>query len=580
MSQDRSDIEAIKARLDIVQVVQRYVELRSAGERWTGVCPFHEETKPSFSVSSAVGGYYCFGCQASGDVIDFYSRINGLEFTEALRDLAEEAGVQLRKGAGSGDTSQEQSRRRACYEMHAVALAYYRNELSGPDGAAAREYLQNNRGLSEEMIRQFELGFSPDAWDGLKKRLQQSGYSPEQGVAAGLLSQSKRGRIFDRFRNRIIFPIHDLSGRVVAFGGRAIGDGEPKYLNSSETPIFKKGEHLYGLYQARKSVTQGKRVLLTEGYSDVLSLVQFGFPHACGVLGTALGNSQVRRLAGLCREVVLVFDGDRAGRQAALRSAEMILQQGLSAYVVTLPQDEDVDGLLRSQGAESFQRLLGEASEGLAFCLNMIRYSQVPREIMKWAVSFLSNLGERSWQAYFLPRIAAGLNISETDLRDALAEKSAPSGSPRRGKPQSPEHPSPGRLDRDFLRFALCHPEYVESLKGIGLGEALQTERGRQFWSKILQHGVEDLQPYLDEGEKQFYIQCRFAAGSEGESGRLWWEDIQSRTREIRHKKLYKEFQQALGRAQSQGDWQEMSRLNQEMSRLLQQISQSTKGGE
>jgi DNA primase len=575
MSGDRSDIEAIKARLDIVQVVQRYVRLRAAGERWSGVCPFHEETKPSFSVSSALGAYYCFGCQASGDVIDFYSRINGLEFTEALRDLAEEAGVQLRAKTGSEDASGERSQRRACYEMHAVALAFYRNELAGGRGAAARQYLQQQRGLSEEMIRQFELGYSPNAWDGLKRKLQQSGYSAEQGVTAGLLSQSKGGRIYDRFRNRIIFPIHDLSGRVVAFGGRAIGDGEPKYLNSSESPIFKKGEHLYGLYQARKSVTQGKRVLLTEGYSDVLSLVQFGFPHACGVLGTALGASQVRRLAGLCKEVTLVFDGDRAGRQAALRSAEMILQHGLSVYVVALPQGEDVDGLLRSQGAERFQRLLEEASEGLAFCLNMIRSSHVPREIMNWAVSFLSNLAERSWQAYFLPRVAAGLNISETELRQAVREKSSAAGSggtSRRRASREPEAPSPGRLDRDFLRFALCYPEYMERLQRIGLGEALRTQRGRQLWSKLLEHGVQEVQPHLDQREKQFYIQCRFAADSRQEPEMLW-EDIQSRVREIRHRKRYNELQQALSRAQSQGDMQEVYRL-------LQQMSQSTKGGE
>ena len=577
MSGDRSDIEAIKARLDIVQVVQRYVGLRPAGERWTGVCPFHEETKPSFSVSSSLGMFYCFGCQASGDVIDFYSRINGLEFSEALRDLAEEAGVQLRNKPGGGDVSAEREERRICYDLHAVALAYYRNELDGPRGARAREYLYSKRGLSEGMVRQFELGLSPNAWDGLKRRLTQSGYSPEQGVTAGLLSQSKGGRIYDRFRNRIIFPIHDLGGRVIAFGGRAIGDGEPKYLNSSETPIFKKGEHLYGLYQARKSVTQSKQVLLTEGYSDVLSLVQFGFQNACGVLGTALGPSQIKRLAGLCKEVTLVFDGDRAGRQAALRSAEMILQQGLSVYVVTLPQDEDVDGLLRSQGAESFRRLLAEAREGLAFCLNMIRYSHVPRDIMNWAVSFLSNLGQRSWQAYFLPRIATGLNISEAELREAISDRAkpsgpSPSGTPRRRTAQNPEAPSRGRLDKDFLRFALCHPEYMDHLQRIGLEGALRTDRGRRFWSKLVQHGVEAVQPHLDEGEKQFYIQCRFAADS-GQEPRMLWEDIRARVEEIKHRKRYSELQQALSEAQSRGDWQEVYRL-------LQQISQSTKGGE
>jgi len=570
MSGDRSDIEAIKSRLDIVQVVQRYVRLRAVGERWTGVCPFHQETKPSFSVSSSLGAYYCFGCQASGDVIDFYSRINGLEFGEALQDLAEEAGIQLQRRPGKQEASKERSERRLCYDMHAVALAYYRNELASQRGAAAREYLQGTRGLSGEMIQQFELGYSPDSWDGLKRKLQQSGYSPEQGVTAGLLSQSKRGRIFDRFRNRILFPIHDLSGKVIAFGGRSIGEGEPKYLNSSESPIFKKGDHLYGLYQARKSITQSKRILLTEGYSDVLTLVQFGFSNACGVLGTALGASQIKRMAGLCKEVFLVFDGDRAGMQAAQRSSEMILQHGLSVYVVSLPQDEDVDSLLRSQGAARFRELQEQAREGLAFCLNMIRYSYAPREIMNWAVSFLDNLQQRSWQAYFLPRIAEGLNISEMELRNTVSSGSSRGARARMA--QSPEAPSPARLDREFLRFALCHPEYMESLRLMGLGEALRTQRGSQLWSKLLKYGVDAVQPHLDEGEKQFFIQCRFSTGSQEDSETMW-QDLQARVRELRQKKRYSELQEALSRAQSQGD-------RQEMNRILQQISQWTKGGE
>jgi DNA primase len=222
---------------------------------------------------------------------------------------------------------------------------------------------------------------------------------------------------------------------------------------------------------------------------------------------------------------------------------------------------------------------LEEAREGLAFCLNMIRYSHVPREIMNWAVSFLSNLGERTWQAYFLPRIAAGLNISENELREAVSNTSAQSRSPRRERVRNPEAPSRGRLDKDFLRFAVCHPEYMESLQRIGLGEALRTERGRQFWTKLLQYGVEEVQPHLDQGERQFFIECRFAAES-GQEPEMLWEDIQARVREMQQRKRYKELQQALSEAQSQGDWQEMSRLGQEMSCLLQQFSQSTKGGE
>ena len=570
MSRDRSDIEAIKERLDIVQLVQRYLRLRPVGERWSGVCPFHEETKPSLSVSSSLGAYYCFGCQASGDVIDFYRRINGLEFTEALRDLAEEAGVTLRASSSKEASSEERSRRRLCYEANSVAAAYFQNQLASSRGEEARRYLHQTRGFSQQMSRDFQLGYSPEEWEGLKRKLQQSGYKPEQGVEAGLLSQSRRGRIYDRFRGRILFPIHDLGGKVVAFGGRALGDGEPKYINSSESPVFKKGEHLYGLYQARKSVTQSKEAILTEGYSDVLTLVQYGFTNACGILGTALGPSQIKRLAGLCKRVTLVFDGDRAGVQAAQRSAEMILQQGISAYVVTLPQDVDVDEYLRQHGRDSFRDLLGQAGEGLAFCLSMIRSQYAPREMINWAVSFVSNLGDRSWQAYFLPRIAEGLNISETELRDAVSGNAS---RPTRARGErTPEPPSPGKLDREFLRFAVAHPDYLESLQEIGLQEVLRTDRGRQFWAKLLRYGPEGVEPHLDEGEKRFLIQSRFTVSSEEDPEALW-SDLREKVERMKRQKRHRELQQALQLAQSRGD-------SQEVHRLLAKISHSTKGGE
>ncbi len=569
MALERRDIEAVKERLEIVQLVQRYVQLRQVGERYSGVCPFHQETKPSLSVSPSLGAFYCFGCQASGDAIEFYRRINGLEFREALRDLAEEAGVPLRKGGSPEEDAQKRSLRRLCFEMHSVAAAYFQSELAGPRGEQARKYLQETRGISSEIGREFQLGYSPDAWEGLKRKLQQSGYTPQQGVEAGLLSQNRQGRIYDRFRSRILFPIHDLSGRVIAFGGRAIGDVEPKYLNSSDTPIFKKSEHLYGLYQARKAVTQSGEVLLTEGYSDVLTLVQHGFPNSCGVLGTALSGSQVRRLAGLCNRVILVFDGDRAGVQAAQRSAELVLQQGLSAHVINLPSEEDVDSYLRKLGSDSFRELKEQSLEGLAFCLSMIKSTSAPREIMNWATSFLSNLGQRSWQAFYLPRVAEGLNISERELRNAVLGKTSVSlGS--RGGDAGPQAGSPARLDKEFLRFAVRNPSYIQEMERLGLGEVLRTERGRQFWSKLLEYGMNGVEPYLDEGERQFFIQSRITA-REDEDVSTVWADLRERVLGIKERKWRSELQEALRQAQLRGD-------RREMQRILQKLSQSTKG--
>jgi len=569
MAKDRSDIDEIKAKLDIVQLVQRYVDLRPVGDRWSGVCPFHQETKPSFSVSPELGLFYCFGCQASGDALDFYCRINGLDFAEGIKELAEETGVRLRKGAGTGQGEQASLRRR-CLAMHELAQSFFRHCLTGKPGEPARSYL-SGRGLSQETIEAFGLGYSPDSWEGLKNALQRQGYSAEQGAQAGLLSQSRQGRIFDRFRGRIIFPIFDLGGRVVAFGGRTLGEGEPKYLNSSDTPIFKKGDLLYGLYQARQAITQSKEALLTEGYSDVLTLVQSGFPNACGVLGTALTPAQVKRLSGLCRCVTLIFDGDRAGEQASLRSAAMVLQAGLSARVVSLPQGEDVDSLLRQQGAEALQALLQEAREGLAFCLSMINVYYAPREMLRWAVDFLQGLPEAAWQAYYVPRIAKGLQLSEAELRQALHE---PRGQrERKEMARALQSSSPGARDRELLRFALCYPQYIPSLREHGLEGVLRTERGRAFWSKLVQHGrSDDMLPLLDDGEKRFYVECKFNPAYNVDPEQVW-DDLRAFLDRRRKDREQKELQQALSKAQQRGD-------TREVFRLLEQFSRFSKGEE
>jgi DNA primase len=491
-------IEELKSRLDLGEVVQRFVELKQAGDRLMGVCPFHQETKPSLSVNPGQGFYYCFGCQASGDVIDFYCRINGLEFVEGVHELARECGMQLEPG--SREESGQARARRMCLEMHSLAQSYFRSLLREADGA--RAYLRE-RGLRESVIEHFGLGWSPDAWDGLKRFLAERGYSPEQGVEAGLLSRSARGRIFDRFRSRVTFPIYDLTGRVVAFGGRVVGEGEPKYLNSSETPIFKKGEVLYGLYQARKHVTQTKEALLTEGYADVLSLVQHGFVNACGVLGTALTRTQVQRLAGLCRRVVLLFDGDRAGREAALRSTEMLLRAGLEVRAALLPEGSDADDVLRGSGPDALRSHMEQAREGLVFAVKMISSEKSPKEVSEWAVHFLRGFRDLSLQAYYLPKVAHGLGLSESGLRRALDEQS-PGGARSAGARRAST--APAQRDREILGFAVAHPEYLHRLRDEGVEIVLKTERGRSFWKKLLEYGHEAVSHQLDEGEKRFFF--------------------------------------------------------------------------
>ncbi len=562
-------IQTIKERIDFLDLVRRYVDLRQTGDRWMGVCPFHQETKPSMSVQPERGYFYCFGCHASGDVIDFYSRINGLEFMDAVRELAREAGVQLSQAEDS-QAGNQAGLRRQCLDMHAVAQALFHQALYSEQGKAGRDYLQT-RGFDQEIIERFELGWAPMSWNGLKNSLAQKGFTPEQGVQAGLLSQNKQGRIYDRFRSRIMFPIHNLGGKIVAYGGRIVGQGEPKYLNSSETPIFTKGDLLYGLNQARRNVTQSKQVLLTEGYADVLTLVQFGFDNACGVLGTSLTSTQVRRLSGLCTEVVLIFDGDRAGREAALRSAEMILTAGLQVRVVSLPDSQDVDNLLRSQGKQALQELIQEAKEGLAFCLHMITSNAAPKDIMSWAVRFLTSLGQESWQAYYLPRMAEGLHVSEAELRKAL-QKTKRSSSPQQPAKTPITIRASGQRDRELLAFAVRCPQYVPQLKAHGLAGLLRTERGQRFWEKLCTHGSEYILPFLDEGEKAFFVSCQMHE-KDPEKDRAVFEDICNLLIQGRERTTKQRLRAAIAQAQDSGN-------EQEMARLLDAYSQFLKGGE
>ncbi len=553
---DQGLIAQIKARLRIEDVIGRHVELRPSGNRLVAPCPFHQETKPSFSVNPEGGFYYCFGCQASGDIIEFYRTINGLEFAEAVEALAREAGLEVRRRPeyrAPGEISRSQ-----CLDMHALAAVFYRDTLGRAPGQAARDYIAR-RGLAPEIVERFCLGWAPASWNELRDHLRGRGFSEAVAEKAGLVSKSAKGRYYDRFRERLIFPIMNLSAQTVAFGGRSLVDGDgPKYLNSSETPIYTKGEHLYGLYQARRAMSHSKSVLLTEGYVDVLSLHQFGFENSCGVLGTALTPEQVHRLSGLVGQVDLVFDGDNAGRKAALRSAEMILAQGLKCRVLCLPEGEDVDSVLQMNGRESLLELSAQAMDGLDYCLRQLSANQSPKDVLNWAIGFMSRLKNLDWKSFYLPKLAAGLGLSEIELRRTLGEKGAdaPAFSPARL-----EQCKPSQLDKNLLAFAVRFPEYHGQLHELGLGEALATERGRIFWSKIFGVSPHEVLSRMDQGEKQFYVQCQMRTDVTVDDGRSEWDEVQDFLRQTGQRRDLESLNSGLRKARQSGDFQEELRL-------------------
>lgn len=512
MTQRNSDaIQAIKSRINIADLVRRYVELRPVGSRLVAPCPFHQETKPSFSVNEEQGTFYCFGCQASGDIFDFYGRINGLDFRESLEQLAEEAGVRLEHFTSAPGQTAAHSRKRDMLAIHKIAAAHFAGNLSVGSAHDCRDYIRE-RGLNREIVEKFQLGWSLDAWQDLRDTLHRSGFRDDTAVECGLLSRNAGGRVYDRFRNRLMFPIFGLSGQVIAFGGRILPalarEDDAKYINSSDSPIYKKGEHLYGLFQARRSIEVEKCAMLTEGYMDVLTLHQFGYTNAVAGLGTALTPEQVKRLSGFCSTVELLYDGDAPGRKAAFKACGMMLARGMSCRVVLFPEKDDIDSLLRSRGKEAFEDLRRQAREGLSFCIATLRAGS-PRESVEWARAFLAEIEIPELFHRIASELASGLGLTESELRGAVLERRQ-----NNAKTFSRRSPEPVRKvsrDREIMTFAVRYPQRLEDLRSYGADLALSAPWAYRLWNKLETISADEIFSALDEQEKKFWIRCRSA---------------------------------------------------------------------
>lgn len=360
-------LEAFKARLPIADVVGRFVRLTRRGHEHVGLCPFHKEKSPSFTVAGDKGFFHCFGCGASGNAIDFVMRLEGLEFRDAVLRVADLTGIEAPQLGSRGEGRRvDDALHRACQ----AAATWFAGRLRSADGEAAMRYLVG-RGVSEGAARRFGLGYAPERRDGLKRALLAEGFTEAQLVEAGLLiAPEEGGASFDRFRHRLMFPIQDRRGRVVAFGGRALGEARAKYLNSPDTPLFHKGELLYNLANARQPARTAGTVLVVEGYMDVIACAEAGFGHTVAPLGTALTDRQLGLLWQVTDEPVICLDGDAAGLRAAAKVAEKVLpmlQAGRSVRFALLPEGEDPDSLVRGQGADALDAVIGKATSLVDF---------------------------------------------------------------------------------------------------------------------------------------------------------------------------------------------------------------------
>ena len=416
----REIIDDIRARNDVVDVIGMYVNLKRAGSNYNGLCPFHSEKTPSFTVFPGTQSFYCFGCGAGGDVITFLMKSENLDYVAAVETLAKRSGITI-------PSSEEEERgisRKRIYEMNLEAAKYFRDCLfDEKKGKAGLEYLLNRRKLPPAVIKRFGLGFAPDSFGELTDHLKRKGFTDEELVVGFLGGRSKKtGRVYDYFRNRVIFPIIDTSGNVVAFGGRVMDDSKPKYLNTSDTPGFKKGRNLFALNYAKKHCAE--QMILCEGYMDVIALHSAGFENAVATLGTALTPDQARIMAKYTKKVIISYDSDEAGQRAATRAVGILSDVGLEVKILKMSGAKDPDEYIKKYGNDSFRRLLGESRTGFEFKLDSVisKYDltlpenkiRVSSEICEY-ISEFSSSAERD---VYIAALAKKLEISPDALKN------------------------------------------------------------------------------------------------------------------------------------------------------------------
>lgn len=418
----RSDLDEIRNRASIVEVVSEYVTLRKAGRNFVGLCPFHREKTPSFSVNPDKQIFYCFGCGEGGDVFSFLMKINNTGFPEALKLLAGKLGIALAQFKSSADA--KSSPKSKIFKINAVACEYFSRCLRANMGVGAREYL-NKRGIGEQIIKEFRLGFAPDGWRSLRGELEKNRVPLNLAEQAGLLV-AKEGKAdhYDRFRARLIFPVENLSGQVIAFGGRILGKGDPKYLNSPESPVYIKGRNLYALSRSREDIRKQGYAVVVEGYFDALAMWAAGIKNVVATLGTALTKEHLDLLRRYTEELVIIFDPDEAGRHAVERSLKLFLTEKISARIVILPDNLDPDEYVRKFGRQAMLDQISGSQSLIDFFIDKnVMPGQTPEKrivSLREALAFLTQIEDVLQRNIFLKRMSERLGIDQELLKTEI----------------------------------------------------------------------------------------------------------------------------------------------------------------
>ena len=494
----------ILARTDIGEVIGAYVTLRKRGNDLVGLCPFHGEKSPSFHVHPDRGFFKCFGCGAGGDALSFLQKHENVGFLDALRILAKRTGVELE--AEDPRAARARNEREAIYHANDVARAWFHRMLLDPRaGAEARAYCER-RGIARETIETFSLGYAPAGWDGLVGELRRNDVDLALAAKAGLLKPSQRGGFYDFYRERLMIPTLAITGETIAFGGRALGDAEPKYLNTSTTPVYTKGRYLFALNAARRAAAKDDSVIVVEGYLDCIALHQAGFANAVAALGTAFTPEQAHELRKVCSRAVLCFDADAAGTEAALKSIDVLSAEGVEAWALRIPEGKDPDEFVRRNGADAFAALLAKPVAATQVKID----AEIDRRkgrvedgrLARWAEETIHRLAPREewdrWRVY----VAGRLGLAVDDLRKSrLLVSTAPvphgggfpaANASRHLVPSLAAKPS---FEREVLAIVMDEPALVGEF-GTRIGpDAFENPGHRRVWARLVEHASSLAQP-------------------------------------------------------------------------------------
>jgi DNA primase len=542
--------DRVKQQADIVRVVGEYVQLKKAGQNFRGLCPFHSEKTPSFNVHPTRQIYHCFGCGKGGDVFSFVMEMEKCEFPDAVRLVAEKSGIAVPRAKERSPQERKQNQQRSAFvEMHREAQTFFVQQLEGTaEGKAARAYLED-RGLDKSAIERFGIGYAPSGGDALLRILKQK-YAEKLLGDSGLVSRSEQGdRMFDRFRRRITFPIANESGKIVAFGARALGEDQPKYLNSPETPIYSKSNVLYHLDRAKEALRRSDFAVLVEGYMDAIAVARAGISNVVASCGTSLAEPQIKLLGRFTKRVIVNYDPDAAGQAATERSISLLLEQDFEVKVLALPGKADPDKFIREQGAEAYLKVLKESPPYVDYLIARARQMDLSTAEGKLrAVNFLlpyvQKIPNRLLRSEWATRIAQRLRLEEPVLRAALSRAAAERRSEVKTQPElvgRAAKPVERRLIRMLAEGEGFRSELAQQLQQGQLYHGLETEK---IFAALIVASLsgEPVQPSefaasLEERDRKMFYEILFEDSSEPT-----WEEAQSCLETLRHRQAEKEL--------------------------------------